>query len=118
MIAFIDSEARYSEAVIFNGLVFLSGQVDEGKSVDAFLQTEAILRQIDATLSRCGSDKRHILEATIYLADMADYELMNRAWDNWTDEKRAPARACVQAALADAAYKVEIKLTAAQIGGV
>ena len=89
--------ARYSAAVVANGFVFLSGHV---------------LAQIDRVLADCGSDKAHICEAVIYLPDMTDYAGMNRVWDAWVAPGKAPARACVQAALADAGWKVEIKITA------
>lgn len=115
MIAYIDPEKRYSDAAIFNGIVYISGQVPEDGSADIGGQTKSVLEQIDALLERCGSDKAHILEATVYLADMqADYDGMNAVWDAWTAADRAPPRACVQAALARAEWKVEIKLTAAQ----
>ena len=71
-----------------------------------------MLAQTDALLARCGSDKAHILEATIYLADLADYDAMNAVWDAWTAPGRAPARVCVQAKLAHPGWKVEIRLTA------
>lgn len=45
---------------------------------------------------------------------MRDYDGMNQAWDDWIIPGRAPARACVQAALANAQWKVEIKITAVQ----
>ena len=106
--------ARLSEAVCAKGLVFLSGMVPENETAGAQAQTADVLRQIDHWLAQCGSDKRHILEATIYLADMADYADMNRVWDAWVAPGKAPARACVQAALADAGWKVEIKITALQ----
>lgn len=115
MITYIDPETRYSDAAIFNGMVFISGQVPEDGSADIGAQTQSVLDQIDALLERCGSDKAHILEATVYLADMAaDYDGMNAVWDAWTAKDRAPPRACVQAALAWPEWKVEIKLTAAQ----
>lgn len=115
MITYIDPETRYSDAAIFNGMVFISGQVPEDGSADIGAQTQSVLDQIDALLERCGSDKAHILEATVYLADMAaDYDGMNAVWDAWTAKDRAPPRACVQAALARPEWKVEIKLTAAQ----
>lgn len=116
MITYIDPETRYSDAAIFNGMVFISGQVPEDGNADIGAQTQSVLDQIDALLERCGSNKAHILEATVYLADMqADYDGMNAVWDAWTAQDRAPPRACVQAALAKPEWKVEIKLTATQI---
>lgn len=113
MITYIDPEARYSDATIHNGIIYLGGQVPEDPEADAATQTRSVLTQIDALLSRLNSDKSHILEATIYLADFTDYDTMNREWDAWTAPGRAPARVCVQAKLADPRWKVEIRLTAA-----
>lgn len=106
--------ARYSEAVIVNGLIFCAGMVPETTSADATLQTKNVLAQVDALLAQCGSDKTKLVDATIYLADMADYPAMNLAWDNWVAAGCAPARATVQAALADPSWKIEIKIVAAQ----
>ncbi|HHX2530967.1 RidA family protein [Neisseria sp. P0001.S005] len=114
-IRYLDASKRYSEAVVANGLVFLSGMVPENPEADAKAQTENVLTQIDSWLAQCQSDKAHILEATIYLPDMSDYAAMNEAWDAWTAPERAPARACVEAKLASPDWKVEIKITALQI---
>ncbi len=73
--------ARYSEAVVANGFVFLSGQVPANPEADIEAQTADVLAQIDRILADCGSDKAHICEAVIYLPDMADYAGMNRVWD-------------------------------------
>ena len=74
--------------------------------------TENVLAQIDRWLEECGSDKAHILEATIFLTDMNDYAAMNEAWDAWTAPGRAPARACIEAKLAKPEWAVEIKVSA------
>lgn len=105
--------ARLSEAVVANGFVFLSGMVPEmDSSGDITAQTADVLRQIDAWLAQCGSDKAHIVEATIFLANMADYAGMNAAWDAWVDAANPPARACVEAKLANGEWLVEIKVSA------
>ena len=69
--------SRYSEAVIVNGLIFCAGMVPNTRSTDATIQTEDVLAQVDALLAQCGSDKTKLVDATIYLADMADYAAMN-----------------------------------------
>ncbi|SEH66505.1 Enamine deaminase RidA, house cleaning of reactive enamine intermediates, YjgF/YER057c/UK114 family [Rheinheimera pacifica] len=106
--------SRYSEAVIVNSLIFCAGMVPSTTSSNATLQTEDVLAQIDALLAQCGSDKTKLVDATIYLADMADYAAMNLAWDNWVAPGQAPARATVEAKLADPGWKIEIKIIAAQ----
>ncbi len=107
-----DANNRLAEAVIANGFIFLAGQVPLNPQADAKAQTESVLEQVDTLLEKLGSSKNKILEATIYLKDMNDYSLMNEAWDAWCSEEIAPARACVEAKLAVAEWKVEIKLTA------
>ena len=105
--------ARLSDATVANGFVFLAGQVPTNPEADVTAQTENVLAQIDRILADCGSDKAHICEAVIYLPDLADYDGMNRAWDAWVTPGKTPARACVQAKLANPAWKVEIVVTAA-----
>ena len=106
--------ARLSDATVANGFVFLAGQVPENEDADVTAQTANVLAQIDAILAACGSDKAHICEAVIYLPNLADYAGMHAAWDAWVQPGATPARACVQAALANPKWKVEIKLTAVQ----
>lgn len=103
---------RYSEAVIAGGFVFCSGMVPNDTSLDIQGQTHDVLAQIDSLLHECGTAKNQIVDATIYLADMADYNGMNQAWDQWIATGQAPARATVEARLADPAWKIEIKVTA------
>ena len=79
---------------------------------DITAQTADVLRQIDDWLAQCGSDKAHIVEATIFLANMADYAGMNAAWDAWVDANHSPARACVEAKLVRGEWLVEIKVSA------
>ena len=94
----IDSGARLSEMVIYNGVAYLAGQVPETTLTEnAYAQT----------------NKGRILNAQIFLADMLDYAEMNQAWDEWVDTNNAPARATVEAKLADPRWKVEIVVTAA-----
>lgn len=106
--------ARYSEAVVANGFVFLAGQIPRNPEASASDQTTDVLQQIDELLAECGSDKSCICEAVIYLTDMNDYAAMNAVWDAWLLGVKAPPRACVQSTLADPRWKVEIKLTALQ----
>lgn len=105
---------RYSEAAIFNGVVYLAGQVADNASKDIIGQTEEVLSMIDARLAEAGSDKSRLLSVQIFLADLADYDGMNQAWDAWVVEGAAPPRATVQALLAKPEWKVEIVVTAAQ----
>ncbi|WP_342211349.1 RidA family protein [Microvirga pakistanensis] len=106
--------ARYSDLVIFGNTAYFSGYVPEtslGGSVTE--QTRDVLAQIEQSLIEIGSDKSKLLQATIWLTDMASYDEMNAVWDAWVAPGHPPARACVQAKLADPDYALEIQVTAA-----
>ena len=104
---------RMSEAVIANGMIWLAGQVGTPGAPVAD-QTRAVLAEIDRILAEAGSDKTKIVQAQIWLADMADFPAMNEVWDAWVPQGHTPARATGESALATPDYKVEIIVTAVQ----
>lgn len=109
----IDQGPRMSEAVIHGDTIYLAGQIGEpGESVTE--QTKVALAEIEALLAKTGSSKDHLLMATIWLADMADFEEMNAVWDAWIAGHPAPARATGEAKLFTPEYKVEIIVIAAK----
>jgi enamine deaminase RidA (YjgF/YER057c/UK114 family) len=105
--------ARYSEAAVFHGVVYLAGMVPECEATDIRSQTADVLRQIEQRLAEAGSDKTRILRTQIYLKDISDIAAMNEVWDAWVVSGSAPPRATVQAALANPAYLIEVVVTAA-----
>lgn len=109
----IDPGPRMSEAVIHGDTIWCAGQIG-APGADITTQTKAVLDEIDALLERCGSDKHHILMATIWLADIADFPAMNAVWDAWVSRTAPPARATGESRLATPDYKVEIIITAAR----
>ncbi len=103
---------RMSQIVQHGDTIYLAGQVGTaGASVAQ--QTQDCLDQIDRLLGEVGSDKSRVLQAVIWLADMADFAEMNGVWDAWVPEGAAPARACGEAKLAKPEFTVEIIITAA-----
>ena len=111
MIERFHTSARMSRIVRHNGTVWLCGQVGAGAPVAE--QTRDCLSRVDALLTEAGSSRRDILQATIWLAHMADYDAMNAVWDDWIPEGCAPARACGEARLAGSDLLVEVIVTAA-----
>ncbi|WP_306258939.1 RidA family protein [Pararhizobium sp. IMCC21322] len=111
MIERIDTGPRMSKIVKHNGVAYLCGQVGDGDTVAD--QTRDCLSRVDALLHKAGSSREHILQATIWLADMKDFADMNSVWDAWVPKGFAPARACGEAKLAREALKVEIIIVAA-----
>ena len=108
----IGTGARMSEAVAYNGIVWLAGQVgNPGESVAD--QTRTCLAEVDRILAEAGSDKTRILSTQIWLTDMADFAAMNAVWDAWVPQGHTPARATGEAKLAAPGYLVEVIVTAA-----
>lgn len=110
----IQPNPRLSAAVSYGNLVFLSGQVP-GDATDAAGQTRQVLEKIDALLAEAGSDKDHLLSATIYLKDIGtDFDAMNEVWSAWLSPGQAPSRTTLQAELARPQVRVEISVIAAR----
>ncbi len=104
--------ARMSEAVAYNGILWVAGQVGQpGASVAD--QTRQCLAEVDRILAAAGTDKTRILSAQIWLADIATFADMNGVWDQWVPQGHTPARATGEAKLATPDYKVEVIVTAA-----
>jgi enamine deaminase RidA (YjgF/YER057c/UK114 family) len=105
---------RLSQAVVHGDTVYLAGIVADHPIPDAAAQTGQILDQIDKLLAECGTDKSKLLMATIWLADIRYYDEMNSVWDKWVVPGQTPARACIEARLAQPKYLVEIRVVAAR----
>lgn len=104
---------RLSDMAIYNGVAYLAGQVPDDVTQDIAGQTAQVLSTIDKLLAEAGSHKSRILLAQIYVANMKEFDGMNKAWDAWVAEGNAPPRATIEARLANADFKVEIVVTAA-----
>ncbi len=113
MIQRFDVGPRLSEMAMHNGTVYLAGQIPDDPTADIEGQTRQVLAAIDALLARVGTDKTRLLMVQIFIADMADFPGMNRAWDAWVPEGHTPPRATVQARLGNPDWKLEIVATAA-----
>lgn len=110
-----ETVARTSKIVKHNGVIYLCGQVADDATADITDQTISMLSKVDALLEKAGSSRENILSATIYLKDISEhFAPMNAVWDSWVPAGHAPARACVQAALARDALLVEISVIAAE----
>ena len=106
-----NSNGIFSEAVIHNGILYLSGKVGSGDTVAE--QAADVLDKIGAALEKYGSDRDHILTAVVYLADISAFAEFNSVWKPWFAESMPPARTCVEAKMAAPQYLVEVTVTAA-----
>jgi enamine deaminase RidA (YjgF/YER057c/UK114 family) len=101
-----------AKAVEYHGFVYTQGVVASDPSLDITAQTKDVLAQIDALLEIHGTDNTRLLQVHIWLKHIADREALNAVWSAWLPADGAPARACVEAVLADPRYLVEIMVTA------
>ncbi|MGB0370190.1 MAG: RidA family protein [Opitutales bacterium] len=108
-----ETKPRMSRIVIHQGTVYLCGQVCADATKDIAEQTQTMLDKVDALLQQAGSDREHMLSATVYIRDMKDFAAMNAVWDAWVPEGHAPARACVEARMARPELLVEVSVIAA-----
>ncbi|MCZ7565927.1 MAG: RidA family protein [Burkholderiales bacterium] len=104
----------FSGAVEANGFVFVAGQVADDLAQDIAGQTRQVLARIDALLARAGSDKSKILWANVWVTDIRNRDGMNAVWTAWVDPRNLPARATVEAKLADPRMLVEVACVAAK----
>lgn len=105
---------RLSEYAVYNGVVYLAGQVPEvDPKADLRGQTREVLGHIDRLLAEAGSDKTRILMCQIFLTDVSRIGEMNEVWDAWVPQGHTPPRATVEAKLANPDYLIEVVVTAA-----
>ena len=109
----LEPNLRMSEAVCYQGVAYLAGQVPTDTTKDIVGQTQDVLSEIDNVLGRLGTNKTKLLQVQVFLKDINEFEGMNQAWDEWASPLSPPARATIQANLADKNWKVEILVTAA-----
>ncbi len=102
----------FSKAVEYHGFVYTQGLVPRNAEAGITEQVQDVLAQIDEVLELHGTDTTRLLQAQIWLKDINDRAALNAAWSAWLPEGQAPARALVQAVLADPRWLVEIMITA------
>jgi enamine deaminase RidA (YjgF/YER057c/UK114 family) len=102
-----------SRAVATDDLVFTVAVAPDPVPSSVYQQAVKVLARIDESLALCGTDKRRVLAATIYLADVTQKAEFNRAWDEWADPANPPMRACIGVAI-EPPHLVEVVITASK----
>ena len=108
----------YSQGVISGGLLFCSGQIaldpatGELMEGDVAVQTERVLENLLAVLREAKMGPENVIKTTVYLADLADFPIMNEVYARYLGQK-PPARTTLQAAALPRGGRVEIDVVAA-----
>ena len=107
----------YSQAIEQDGWIFCSGQVgldpETGKLVAGGIETEArrALENLKGVLSAAGLSFDDVVKTTIFLADMHDFQTVNRIYGEYASAPH-PARSTVQVAALPIGARIEIELIA------
>lgn len=91
----------YSQAVVANNIVYTSGQIaltaDGGDTLlheEVVVQAVQVLKNLEAVLQEAGSGLEEVIKTTIFLADMADFALVNEIYEEAFGAHK-PARSTV-----------------------
>lgn len=106
----------YNQAVAFNGLLFMSGQIAINPATGDLIQdnieaeTHRVMDNIGAILTKAGATFEDILKSTVFLKDMADFARFNAVYGSYFNHETAPARETVQVVALPKNVNVEISV--------
>lgn len=109
--------APYSQGIVHGDLVFVSGQLGidpgGGQIVEGGIteQTEQVMKNLSAILQAAGSSLANVVKATIFLADLGDFQEMNEVYGRYMGDE-PPARATFEVAGLPSGALVEIEVVA------
>ena len=101
-----------SRVVVAGGMVYVAGLTAADASQGITGQMQQVLARVDGYLAQAGSSRSKLLQAQIWLKDMALFSEMNAVWNAWVDPENLPVRACVRADMANPAVLVEVMVVA------
>ena len=106
----------YSQAVKAGSLLYTSGQIPltpDGQMVtgDVEAQARQVFANLQAVLDEAGTTKSRVVKATVFVADLGDFDTINRVYAEFFGDHR-PARTTVQVARLPRDAKLEIELVA------
>jgi 2-iminobutanoate/2-iminopropanoate deaminase len=109
--------APYSQAIVANGFVFVSGQLAlkpgdkelSGGTIEE--QTEQVFSNLRAILEEAGSGLDKLVKTTVFLQDLDDFQGMNGVYASHVGD-RPPARSTVEIAKLPSGALVEIEAIA------
>lgn len=110
---------HYSQAMIWNNLIFVAGQLPIKPNKDKVLgrieeQTLQALENMKAIVEAAGSDLAHVLKVTVYISDMDMWDRVNKVYAAFFGAHK-PARAIVPTRELHHGFQIEIEAIAALI---
>ncbi len=108
----------YSQAIEVNGFVYASGQLPIDPATGVFPdggikeQTAQSIKNAQMILEAAGTDLKHVVKTTVYLANMSDFAAMNEVYSQFFSEP-FPARSAVAVKDLPKGALVEVEVVAA-----
>lgn len=115
-------EGPYSQAIVANGFVFVSGQgpldpvTDEVKGDTIEEQAELTLRNVQNILEAVGCSMDDVVKVGVFLADMNDFDRFNAVYRTFFGDL-LPARTCVEAGLGSIRVEIDAIAVMPRDGG-
>ena len=109
----------YSQAIEVNGFVYASGQLPIDPATGVFPeggikeQTAQSIKNAQMILEAAGTDLKHVVKTTVYLANMSDFAAMNEVYSQFFSEP-FPARSAVAVKDLPKGAMVEVEVLAAK----
>jgi 2-iminobutanoate/2-iminopropanoate deaminase len=102
---------HYQQAVTWGDLIFVAGQgpthpVNGSKPAGIEAQVRQALQNLEAILRAAGSDRKHVMRCGVFLADLNDFDAMNRVYAKFFGAN-PPARTTVEAGLGDILVEID-----------
>ena len=110
----------YSQAVKYGSMLYISGQIpidpETGKVVldSAKKETRLVMDNIGEILRAAGMTFENVLQATILLKDINDFEKVNKVYSEYFKPETAPARVAYQVANLPKNVNIEIMMIAGE----
>ncbi len=109
----------YSQAKVHAGILYCSGQIAihpaSGQLVLDTIEaeTQQVLDNLDAVLTRAGTSKRNVIKCSVFVADITQFDRINVVYQRYFGLQDAPARELVQVAKLPKGVNIEISAIAA-----
>jgi enamine deaminase RidA (YjgF/YER057c/UK114 family) len=113
---------RHAPTSIYHGVVrhgdtlYVAGTTADDRTLDMAGQARQVFAKIEQLLNKHGSDKNHILAATIFVTDISAKAQMNPVWTEWLPKEALPTRATIGINDLGEGVLIEVVVTAAVKG--
>ena len=107
----------YSQAIIVNDLVFVSGQIPINPETNEMIttsfndQVNQVLKNIKAILEEANSSINNVIKTTVFIKDIKNFAVFNEIYAQYFNENK-PARSLVEVNNLPKDAQVEIEVIA------